>query len=463
MGRICAHIHPKAAPEAQGVRLQNRFEGIGLYLEKTGKFARNAKLVLTYSAFTGLAFGVFRFLFNFYVLSLGESYNEAFIGTLQTAASFASIAMALPAAYIAERFSQKKVMIVTGLLSSLAFIGLVLFPFKGFLIAFRMIAGVSMSVRQVAMAPFLMANTSKDERQWVFSFNFGLMTISSFFGNLLGGLLPTWLGGLAGAAPTDTLSYQLALGSMMLVTILSVGPLALIRMRPRDPERVIELPWVQLWQHGSVLVRYLLPQFIIGLGAGLMMPFMNIYFRNVYQKSDALIAFVFAIGGLSMAVAQFLGPPLADKRGKINAVILTQAFSIPFLLTLGIGALVVSGDLARASLWFVIASVAYIFRLALMNLSNPIYQTFVLEHVPESTQALAMSLNSLSFQFGWFVMPQLSGWLQVSLGALGFVPIFFTVAFFYVTAIAVEWAFFRRRKPARARAYPGEAVAGNMK
>ncbi|MEJ2302500.1 MAG: hypothetical protein P8Y14_13325 [Anaerolineales bacterium] len=110
-----------------------------------------------------------------------------------------------------------------------------------------------------------------------------------------------------------------------------------------------------------------------------------------------------------------------------------------------------------------IASVAYIFRLALMNLSNPIYQTFVLEHVPESTQALAMSLNSLSFQFGWFVMPQLSGWLQVSLGALGFVPIFFTVAFFYVTAIAVEWAFFRRRKPARARAYPGEAVAGNMK
>jgi hypothetical protein len=116
------------------------------------------------------------------------------------------------------------------------------------------------------MAPFLMANTSRDERQWVFSFNFGLMTISSFFGNLLGELLPTWLGGLAGAAPTN-----------------------------------------------------------------------------------------------------------------------------------------------------------------------------------------------------WFVMPQLSGWLQVSLGALGFVPIFFTVAFFYVTAIGVEWAFFRRRKPAAVRVYPGEAVAGNMK
>ena len=95
--------------------------GIALYLEKTKQFSQNAKLVLLYSAFTGLAFGVFRFLFNFYVLSLGERYDEAFIGTLQTAASFATIAMALPAAYLAERFSQKSIMITTGLLTSLSF------------------------------------------------------------------------------------------------------------------------------------------------------------------------------------------------------------------------------------------------------------------------------------------------------------------------------------------------------
>lgn len=178
-----------------------------------------------------------------------------------------------------------------------------------------------------------------------------------------------------------------------------------------------------------------------------MMPFMNIYFRNVYDKPDPTIAIVFAIGGLSMAIAQFLGPPLADKFGKIQAVILTQAFSVPFLLTLGVGAWVVSSHSQVISLWFAIAGVAYIFRLALMNLSNPIYQTFVLEHVPKSTQALTMSLNSLSFQFGWFVMPQVSGWLQVRFGDFGFVPIFFTVAFFYIMAITFEWWLFQRRRP----------------
>ena len=277
--------------------------GFATYIEKTKQFSPNARLVLIFSAFTGLAFGVFCFLFSFFVLRLGVAYHAAFVGSLQPPSSFASILMALPAAYLAERYSQKKIMISTALVSSLAIIGLVLFPFRALLILFNMVAGVSMSMRQVAMAPFLMANTSENERQWVFSFNFGLMTVSGFFGNLLGGWLPTWLGGWFDAAPTDTLSYQLALGSMMLVTILSVGPLTRIIMPPLDREKRVELPWVQLRRYGWSLSQFLLPQLIIGLGAGLMQPFMNIYFRNVYEKPDPPISMVFAIGGLAMAIA----------------------------------------------------------------------------------------------------------------------------------------------------------------
>lgn len=426
-------------------------KNISLYFEKTKQFTRNSKLVLLHSAFSGISFGVFRFLFNFYVLSLGSEYDEAFIGTLQTAASFASIAMALPAAYLAERFSQKSVMIVTGLLSTLSFLGLVLFPFHLLLISFRMVAGVAMSVRQVAVAPFLMKNTSESERQWVFSFNFGLMTISSFVGNLLGGGLPTWLGGLFDAAPTDTLSYQLALGSMMVITILSIGPLSFIPKQKPTPKEDIEMPWVQLWQHGRHLSRFLFPQLIIGLGAGLMQPFMNIYFRNVYQKPDVPISMVFAIGGFAMAIAQFIGPLLTDKFGKIDTVIISQVLSVPFLLTLGIGAWLVPSGRGDATVWFVIAGAAFIIRLALMNLSNPVYQTFVLEKVPRNVQALAMSLSSLVFQFGWFIMPQVSGWLQVRYDAFGFVPIFGMVAIFYGTATVLEWNLFRDDSQMRQR------------
>jgi MFS family permease len=415
-----------------------------LYLRKTAQFSRNAKLVLIYSAITGLAFGVFRFLFNFYVLSLGPEYDEAFVGTLQTASSFASIAMALPAVYIADRYSHKGIMVTTGWLSGFFFLGLVLLPSKLPLILFSMAAGMAMSARQVAMAPFLMANTADEERQWVFSFNFGVMTVAGFMGNLLGGMMPTWFSSLAGVAPTDTLAYQLTLGSMMLVTILSIGPLRFIQPTALDPERKVEMPWTQLRRHGRRLSYFLLPQLIIGLGAGLMMPFMNIYFRNVYERPDPTIAIIFAISGLGMAVAQFVGPPMADKWGKIGAVIMTQIVSVPFLILLGLGAWFTVNQPQTAGFWFIVASVAFIIRLSLMNLSNPIYQTFILERVPRDAQALAMSLSSIAFQFGWFVMPQISGWLQVRFGPVGFAYIFGMVAGLYVTAFTIEWFFFVR-------------------
>ena len=217
---------------------------------------------------------------------------------------------------------------------------------------------------------------------------------------------------------------------------------------------MLETPWHLIKAYGMVLVPFLLPNVLVGLGAGLMQPFMNLYFRTVYGQTDFVIGLLFAFGGFSMAVAQFAAPPMADRLGKINAVMLTQALSIPFLLLLGIGAFVVPSGLGPVPLWFGIAALAYNVRLALMNMGNPIYQTFMLEGVPEKVSALAVSLSSISFQFGWFVMPQVSGWLQVRYGEMGFVPIFFTVAVFYALAIAMEWYFFKRKRQKRGTAEP---------
>jgi len=419
--------------------------GFSTYLQKLSLFSRNARIVLTYSALTGLAFGVFRLLFNFYVLSLG-GYDETFLGLLTSVSSAAAMAMAIPAAYIAERFSQKRIMVVTGFVSALAFLGLVLLPTRGFLILFNIISGLAQSTRQVTVSPFLMHNTSREERQYVFSFNFGLNTIAGFVGNLVGGLLPLWLGGLVSAPATSTLAYRLALGSMVLISLLATGPLMALRSRNETPEYEVELPWDLLRRFAKPLTRLVLPQWIIGLGAGMMMPFMNLYFRKVFERSDSTVGIVLGSTALAMAVAQFIAPPISDRIGKINIVVLTEALSVPFLLTLGLAAFVMASG-ANLVLWFVIAWGAYLLRTALMNMSGPIYQTFVLEQVPENVQPLAMSLNGIAFQFGWVLSPQLSGYFQAT---VGFVPVFLTTAILYVVAIAVTWVFFGRM--------PGETV-----
>jgi MFS family permease len=333
-------------------------------------------------------------------------------------------------------------MVLTGLVSAVAFLGLVLFPTRGFLILFNIVSGLAQSTRQVTVSPFLMHNTSREERQYVFSFNFGLNTIAGFVGNLVGGLLPLWLGRWVGVPATSTLAYRLALGSMVLISLLATGPLMALRSRRQAVEREVEMPWTLLKRFAKPLTRLVLPQWIIGLGAGMMMPFMNLYFRKVFERSDSTVGIVLGSTALAMAVAQFIAPPIADRIGKINIVVLTEALSVPFLLTLGLAAFAMPRG-ANLVMWFVIAWGAYLLRTALMNMSGPVYQTFVLEQVPENVQALAMSLNGIAFQFGWVLSPQLSGYFQAT---VGFVPVFLTTATLYIVAIVVTWAFFGSRR-----------------
>lgn len=110
-------------------------------------------------------------------------------------------------------------------------------------------------------------------------------------------------------------------------------------------------------------------------------------------------------------------------------MVITQAVSVPFLALLGF------------SPWFSISAAAYLVRLALMNMSNPIYQAFVMEQVDEEARATVASLTSMSWNFGWAFSPTLSGWLQVN---YGFPPIYIGTIITYILAIYLYWRFFGR-------------------
>jgi predicted MFS family arabinose efflux permease len=90
------------------------------------------------------------------------------------------------------------------------------------------------------------------------------------------------------------------------------------------------------------------------------------------------------------------------------------------------------------------SAAAYYVRLALMNMSGPVYQTFVMEQVAPDARATVASLTSMAWNFGWAFSPTISGELQVS---YGFGPPFIGTIMLYTIAIFMYWAFFWRRKP----------------
>jgi MFS family permease len=136
-----------------------------------------------------------------------------------------------------------------------------------------------------------------------------------------------------------------------------------------------------------------------------------------------------------MGVGLLVAPPLAERMGKIQLVVVTQALSIPFLVLLCF------------SPWYWLSVVAYLVRVALMNMSSPIYQTFVMEKVDSPARATAASLVSMSWNFGWAFSPMVSGWLQVR---YGFAPPFALTILLYAISVALYWAFIWRANEAAA-------------
>jgi len=401
--------------------------GLRTYAHNLRLFRPNARLYLAYVVVNGVAFGIFRLLFNFYVLSLG--YDEALLGRLMTVSSAVSLLCALPAGYVSDRLGRKPSLLVAGLLSLAALVGMVVWRVSNGFYLMNVVMGLAHSLSGVTMGPFLVENSGETERTYLFSFSSGSQMMASFVGNWLGGNLPAWLGSAVGAEATSSTAYGLALGVVAAASALGLLPLSLLgrQKTTRQKGEAVLSPFEYARRHPALLSKLISPMLITSLGAGLLMPFINIFYRTVHGSADSAIGTLFAWGSLAMGIGLLIAPPLADCYGKITVVVLTQALSIPFLIILGFAP------------WFWLSAGAYLVRLALMNMSSPVYQAFVMEQAAPEARGTVASLVSMSWNLGWAFSPSVSGWLQVE---YGFAPVFLGTITTYVIAIYLYWRFF---------------------
>ncbi len=403
-------------------------KGLQAYWARVRLFRPNARLYLLTVLIAGMTMGVYRLLFNFYVLSL--NYDEALLGRLISTNQFTALFLALPMGFMVDRFGRKNALILRSILLAVSVAGVALFTSQSMLFVMNVIFGVMMSISTVATAPFLMENSGEEERTYLFSFTSGLQMGSVFVGNWLGGYLPSWISTWRGINPTSSGAYGGALFSISLLAILGFIPLLFVKTDKSPAARKKNFaPLTFARQHPTLLGKILMPTLIISMGAGLFIPFMNVFFRTVHGQTDQVIGTLFAWGSLAMGIGLILAPPIADRMGKIQLVMLTQGLAIPFMALLGFAPI------------FGISALAYFVRMALMNMSNPIYQTFIMEKVDAASRATVASLYSMVWSFGRAFSPSVSGWLQVE---YGFNPVWGGAILLYLIAISLYWVFFIR-------------------
>jgi MFS family permease len=399
------------------------------YGEHLMAFRPNARLYLLYAIIAGIAIGIFRLLFNFYVLSLG--FDEKLLGNLVTIGSMTALIVALPMGYLADFLGRKRSLLIAAIMISLSIAIMVVWPVSPVLYAMNVVSGAAQSLAGMTMSPFLMENSGERERTYLFSFSMGIQMVSASVGNWIGGYLPTWVGGVRNVSAVSSQAYG---GSILIVAIalaIAIIPLVLIKMPRLDhAERTLFAPFEYAAKNPKKLTKLILPMLITSIGAGLIMPFMNVFFRQQYHQSDQVIGVLFAWGSLAMGLGLLIAPPLADRLGKIQLVVITQGLSIPFLILLGFSPV------------FWASTAAYYIRVALMNMSSPVYETFVMERVEPSHRAMVASLESMAWNFGWALSPTVSGILQVR---YGFGPPFMGTIILYAISVFLYWFFWWRK------------------
>jgi MFS family permease len=415
-------------------------------------FERDARIFLLTTLVYGVALSLWWVDFNLYLTALG--FDPAFIGITGTAGSAAGVLAAFPASILADRFGRRLVLAFgtggAGLLFTTE-------PAAILLLAAAM--GAANQAFFVVQSPFLMERSRAEHRSELFSLQFAISNVTNVGAALLGGAIAAIIGSATGVGSSDPSVYRILLVIMVAAAALSTVTVLGLRddrprrrrdwrtleQRPHDawagepiadrPDRAPSTRRARLGiphpANPRVFWQLLIPGFLIALGAGQVIPYLNVYIERKFELDLAALNVIFAFTSLGTAIAIMVQPALARRFGKVGSVVLVQGVSIPFLVVLGFSPV----------LWTVILAMAV--RNSLMNAGNPIASAFAMEQLPSSERATYSATASLLWSLGWVIAGPWYAVLQATLGfEAGYTVNFITIIVLYSLGTWLYWHWF---------------------
>lgn len=370
------------------------------YIASLRMFSRNARLYLLGSFLMGINFQVFNLLLNLYLKELG--FAEGPIGLVASGRAIGMTAMAIPVAVILSRVRLKPILMVTVTVFAVFSIFIVSFQQLELLIGFSVLSGMAFAFYRVAGGPFYMRNSTPKERTHLFSFSFGVMIAAGMIGSLTAGKTAAILAEHTGDLVT-AYRYTMYLGIGM--SLLALIPFAVIKASaPSAEENRVVFTMERFVRRGRFYLKVASANLLIGTGAGLVIPFLNLYFRDRFGQPPDTIGLYFSLVHFSMLIGSLAGPVLAKRHGLVRTVVFTQLASIPFMLTLSY------------SYILFLSVIAFIVRGGLMNLGVPIVTNLAMELSDKDEQGLVNALLMVSWTGSWMFSAALGGQLIESYG-----------------------------------------------
>jgi len=375
-------------------------------------FGRDAWLLVAYSFVAWFGDNIAWFIFPFYLKSLGFDYTN--IGVIFSLSTLAQAVILVFSGPFGARVGYKRTILLGVGMMFLGRLLQVLNPTLWVLTLGGVLVGVGMALESPSFMALLSGEVSDEKRHYLFSLSSGIGTIASALGILIAGFLPHWL------------SYWTVFSLVLVIIPLRLSIVLLVRPVLERHSRGLNIDRSLLIRIG----RFALPGALIGLGAGIAIPYMGLWFNERFGTSLESIGWLFAIQQFIMGLGTFLLPVVADRFGSVRTIV---SFNGTASVLIG---------LLPFSPVFQVAAVVYTLRTILMNIVNPIWNSFMMGFFGEEERSTAMALNNLA----WTATFGIGQYVGGVLFDMSLVWPFLITSLLYGLSMVLFWAFFDETK-----------------
>jgi MFS family permease len=421
------------------------------------RLSRAARFYLIYAALLTFGLAVAALLFNLLLIELGYDQRtvqlpllgeRALLGVLNSLPVAAAALSSLPIWYLVSRIGARPALLIGACVHALHLLIIALRPEPLPLLIGSALSGPASVLIQVSAAPLMMRQSSAADRDLLFALNAGIAIAVAGVGSLVGGVLPGLLGTWFELAATSAATYQATFVVASGCVVLACLPMLLAHdpsgsttsATPSEPavRSLRDLyysfspptagPQAALRGWFGAL-RFVVAPLLISFGAALLIPFLNVYFRQRFATPDAQLGLIFAVIGVATGVATFAAPLISARLGKMGSVVLTQALAVPCLILLGLA--------PTLGLAVIVALV----RGVLMNMASPLFDAYAMERTPAPARPIVIGLIKGAFSAGYIIGPTVSAEVQRT---VGFAPLFVATAICYTLAVIANALLFLR-------------------
>ena len=279
--------------------------------------------------------------------------------------------------------------------------------------------GLSFTCIQITSLPYILRNAEEATYSEAISLNYATWSI----GTIVSGLLIYFLSGISFFNGNEKTLLQM----FSLIGFLSVLFIFLIKFPEKIPGLETKRRDLRAFDW-TIILKALAPTLIIAIGAGLTIPFINLFFYNVFHMDSAHFSMMGSVSAVLVAIGALFIPQIKKKYGYGVAIIFTQSMAVIALILLA-----ATEFFSTYTAAFYVAVSCYLFRQPLMNMAGPITSELIMDYVGKRNHEMITALSSAIWSGSWYISSRIFKNLREN--GFSYSGVFFITAFLYVVGV----------------------------